>query len=299
MNRIILGTDYSNECEAAVRLLLRLRFRDAAVDMVHAIATPDYVGDPIYAPLAQEGFDVAMRANEESARKLGERMARRLCDAGITPGANIAPFGSAPRNLIEYADKFGADLIAVGSGESRGLLAFLKGSVSRALVTHAHQSVLVAKGNPASEGPIRAVFATDHSDYANQCAAELLRLAPEGISHLTILTCYPKDTTQVIRSFLPELSVDPSEAIENELLKRNVATKCALAPLGCELNTRVVHEDIDEGISQVMAQEGADLLILGAQGHGFFDRLTLGSTSFHQVAVEPYPVLVLRIPPAQ
>jgi hypothetical protein len=36
------------------------------------------------------------------------------------------------------------------------------------------------------------------------------------------------------------------------------------------------------------------LLILGAQGYGFWERLMVGSISFHQAIAEPHPVLILR-----
>lgn len=38
-----------------------------------------------------------------------------------------------------------------------------------------------------------------------------------------------------------------------------------------------------------------ELLILGAQGHGFWERLTVGSVSFHQAIAESHSVLMLRV----
>ena len=43
-----------------------------------------------------------------------------------------------------------------------------------------------------------------------------------------------------------------------------------------------------------MAEEQADLLILGSHGHGALERLALGSVSFHQVVATPHNVLVVR-----
>jgi hypothetical protein len=43
-----------------------------------------------------------------------------------------------------------------------------------------------------------------------------------------------------------------------------------------------------------MLDTKSDLLVLGAQGHGFLARLRMGSKSFHQVVSERYSVLVLR-----
>jgi nucleotide-binding universal stress UspA family protein len=43
-----------------------------------------------------------------------------------------------------------------------------------------------------------------------------------------------------------------------------------------------------------MTEQNGDLLILGAQGHGFLHRIMLGSVALHQIAVEEYPVLIVR-----
>jgi nucleotide-binding universal stress UspA family protein len=198
---------------------------------------------------------------------------------------------------MEYADRVEARLIAVGGTHKGALRAILTGSVARALVIAAHQSVLVARGEPDADGPIRAVFATDHSAYADRCLQQLLTLAPRGISHLTVLTCFPRDFVQPIRPRFPEFVLDPCEWIESNLRERNEQVKAELAPLGCEIETRVFPGTAAIGIPRVMKETGAALLILGAQGHGFVDRVKLGSTSYQQVMAESYPVLVLRVRP--
>ena len=40
--------------------------------------------------------------------------------------------------------------------------------------------------------------------------------------------------------------------------------------------------------------QNADLLVLGAQGHGFLERLTTGSVSLDQAVARPYSVIVMR-----
>jgi nucleotide-binding universal stress UspA family protein len=143
------------------------------------------------------------------------------------------------------------------------------------------------------------VFATDHSSYADRCVPELLALAPRGISRLTVLSCYPPEFARAIRSLLPEFVLDPAEWIEANLRERNEQVARTLTPLGCEIDTRVCSAPAATGIPKVMQETGADLLILGAQGHGFLDRLKMGSTSYHQVTAEPYSVLLLRVPAAK
>jgi nucleotide-binding universal stress UspA family protein len=295
MNRIVLGIDTAGHYEAALRLLARLRPEGAAVDVFHAAEIPVLYGDMML-PAPVELMADAMAEERKTGGRLCEEVAQRLRDRGITARAPEIIGGPPALEIMEYADRVEARLIAVGGTKKGPIGAFLTGSVVRALVIGAHQSVLIGKGDLAPEGPIRAVFATDHSSYADRCIPELLALAPRGISHLTVMTCYPKEFVRAIRPFLPEFVLDPSEWIEKNLHDRNEKVVSELAPLGCEISTRVFCDTATSSIPRAMKETGADLLILGAQGHGFVERLSLGSTSFHQTMAEPYPVLVLRVP---
>ena len=48
-------------------------------------------------------------------------------------------------------------------------------------------------------------------------------------------------------------------------------------------------------LNSVMEDSRADLLILGAHGHGFIKRLVVGSTTMHMVGNEPWNMLVIRV----
>jgi nucleotide-binding universal stress UspA family protein len=295
MNRIILGLDQTGSYEAAERLLVRLGMKDAEVDVFHAAEAPVFYSDMTLPSTVQLMAD-ALQEELEIGRQLCEKVSHELRESGLATGEPVVVAGYPAAEILDFADRSGAALIAVGGTRKGALRAFFAGSVSRALVIGAHQSLLVGKGQPAAAGPVRAVFATDHSAYADQCIGELLALAPQGLSHLTVVTSYPKEFVHTIRPFLPEFVLDPAEWIEKSLRERNEQVLSALAPLGCELDARVMRDTPASSIPAAMKETGADLLILGAQGHGFVERLSLGSTSFHQVVAEPHSVLVLRVP---
>jgi nucleotide-binding universal stress UspA family protein len=121
-----------------------------------------------------------------------------------------------------------------------------------------------------------------------------LRFAPQGISHLTILTAYPRSYTEAIRAFLPEFITDPAAWIQGSIEKRSTEIATQLALLGTKIEVRVSDGEPNAAITQAMRQTEADLLILGSRGHGGLERLLLGSVAFHQVIGEPYSTLVLR-----
>ncbi|MES2461525.1 MAG: universal stress protein [Armatimonadota bacterium] len=297
MNRIVLGVDREGHYEPALRLLSRLRPESAAVDVLHVAEIPLLFSD-MTVPSAMELMADAMKEEQQCGHQLCEAAAERLSRAGLAARVPPVTGGYPSAEIMAYADRTEARLIAVGATRKGVLRTLFLGSVGRALVIGAHQSILIGKGAVAETGPLRAVFATDHSAYAERSLQELLALAPKGISHLTVATCYPKDFLPAIRPFLPEFVVDPAEWIGAYLTQRNEKVVSALAPLGCTVDARILEEAPGSGLPRIMKETGADLLILGAQGHGFLERLKLGSTAFHQVVSEPYSVLVLRFAPA-
>ena len=113
-------------------------------------------------------IDKFIRLQEAEGLKALEDAAAELKQYGISPHRTVLN-GSAANRLMDHADGVGADLIAVGSGNKGRVEAFLIGSVGRKLVIGAKQSILIAKRKLAAEGPLTAVLATDHSDYANRC----------------------------------------------------------------------------------------------------------------------------------
>ena len=84
------------------------------------------------------------------------------------------------------------------------------GSVSHALVVASTASVLVAKGEPKGSGPLRAVFATDHSPFSALCLDRFLTLAPKGIEEIDVVSAWEIDDreAQLLGEDLPKLGGD-------------------------------------------------------------------------------------------
>lgn len=297
--KLILGADGRDGDTRVANLIKRLQFSapesdGCYVDVVNVVESLPFLW---------------MGAPELNSPELIQKLMERQEAEGIAAVSHIADAlkgsvtrcramtrqGGAVDQLLAHAEDAHADLIAVGGVQESEFAAFLTGSVGRGLVIGAKkQSILVAKGDIAPEGTIKAVFATDHSKYADRCIDTLLAYAPKGIDHLTVVTAYPKEALQSLRPLLPEVVLNPAEWIFKNLEERNQQVIERLKPFGCAFTSVVVDDDPNPVIKKTMRDTQADLLILGARGHGFMERLTLGSVSFHQVIAEPYSVLVLR-----
>lgn len=296
--KVVIGVDGRAGDEKVTRLTRRLRFGGEAscdveaVNVIESLPMPWYGAGEMSTPEMIQQF-------EEIAEENGARVTGRVAEAFAGQAHRIRTavrHGAGADQLIAHAEDIQADLIAVAGSTHGPLGAFLTGSVGRSLVIGAKQSVLFAKGDVAADGPVRAVLATDHSRYADHCLGTLLDLAPRGISHLTVMTAYPRELIEAIRPLLPDFTLDPADWVADNLCDRNRRVIEVLEPLGCAFDSRVVNEHADEAIRKVMEDTNADLLIMGAQGHNWVERLTLGSVSFRQVVSEPYATLVLRAP---
>jgi nucleotide-binding universal stress UspA family protein len=218
----------------------------------------------------------------------------RLREYGFAARTHLM-HGFAANVLMEFATSSGADLLATGSEGRGNVEGLLFGSVSRKLAVSAPQSLLIAKQEPLPVGPVRAVFATDHSPYAQRCLARLLALAPRGFGKVTVMTAYPKALVGHLTQMLEHFKGDVATWIEKNLEEQNQAVRRTLATLGCEVESRVVSGEPRQAITRTMEETGATLVVLGAQGHGFLDRVTAGSVSYAQAVKSKYDTLMLRV----
>jgi nucleotide-binding universal stress UspA family protein len=300
--RIILGVDIVKGAEApVVNLVKRLRFNAAQVESVRVIA-------PLVFPLSEPGMPdegiymgTMFEIEEKQVKETVHEVATAFGDSSV--GATVL-HGHPADMLLSHANETATDIIALGGHEDNPILAAIIGSTGRALILGATQSVLIAKSAkdaeelPPLDRPIRAVLATDHSPYANACWEHLMRFSPLGIKHLTILTAYPQERLRAWEPILPPLGISPTSAVYNDLCARNDELKNRLAHhFGSEnitLDAVVSPLPIHEAIEEQMSKSQADLLILGAKGHSFIERLTIGSVALQESLLLKQSVWIIR-----
>lgn len=297
--RTLIGVDSEGLYRSAVDLLGRLKFAGNRATLAHfdSVITP--VGGP--GPIVYDFADsVEIQETLESA---GAALLEESSDAAKAAGLGESPktvyaLGNSSDSLLELADAERADLVAIGSRKHGPLECFFLGSVGRALAIGAKQSFLIARGPRKTEGPVRAIFATDHSDYANRCFARLLDMDPRGLEHVTIVTA---TESSIDSSFGAEVGFDDRTpysvtAAEDRMRARGAVMAAQLADKGISAEFHLVEGNPAESLHQEMETRSADLLILAARGHGFIERIFIGSLALHVVVAEPYSVLVLRLP---
>ncbi|MGC4043361.1 MAG: universal stress protein [Armatimonas sp.] len=295
--RILLGTDILDVAAMpALRLLQRLRFNAAQIEAVRVVPPPAFPGWEPEGGYAPEMLAEALQVDMCRADKAVKAAAQELGDAAVGP---TVLRGSPIAELLHHANETGVDLIAINGQEGNPRLAPLIGSIARGLVLTARQSLLIARPQTgAAERPLRVVLATDHSEYADQCWGQLMRFWPRGISHLTLLTAYPEDRLKAMEPLLPAMGLSPTRAIHDQLLARNEALATRLSncfhPACTQIDSVLSILPVHEAIAAQLKASEADLLILGAKGHGLLECLTLGSVALREALTASTSVLIVR-----
>jgi nucleotide-binding universal stress UspA family protein len=153
-SRVLLATDGSGEAELATRTAVDLaRMSGSELHVVHvldapnpALLYPEYTSPegawtmPDY-PL-EEDFQ---RRWEQLGRAVLDAEAERVRSAGGTVAQAHLATGDAPREIVHLAEDLDAGLVVMGSRGLGGIRRALMGSVSDAVVRHAHCPVLIVR----------------------------------------------------------------------------------------------------------------------------------------------------------
>jgi len=166
--KLVVAEDGTPGAQDAVDLVATLpifKGLQAIVVSVADVATPWTVGaEPpmLYSASVDAYFEMLDQQRATSGR-LAATTAERLTQAGLSAKPKTRE-GHAAGELVAEAEAEKADLIVVGSRGHTGVARLVLGSVARAVLTHAHCSVLVvraratsAKAAKSAEGaPLRA-----------------------------------------------------------------------------------------------------------------------------------------------
>lgn len=294
--RMLVAVDQSQAAERAATLAARMGFRDPQMHLLTVVGGLETYGFASEIPPAPELVERLINEQIDGGR-------RRLAECSEIVSATVPNIdittsirrGHVVNEILEEARQEKVDLIAVGSGTT-AMEAMLLGSVSRKLLTACPTSLLIAKDRPLGPGPLRAVLATDHSPYARRCIDALANLMPRGFGELTVLTAYPKQLVKVMQTVIEHFRADVDSWVEKNLAQENQRTADQLKSLHCAIKMRVLSGAADEAIQTAAIEADADLIILGAQGHGFIDRLLTGSISHRIAMTSDRHVLILRVP---
>ena len=152
--RILLATDGSREADLAATTAADLaKSTGSELHVIHVYGiAPIY---PLYHPAAADpgGAEPEDPVLEEEPAGLSEQRAQEVLNAAVEKVRSAATTlvqahlkaGGVPHEIVALAEDIGAGLIVMGSRGHGGIRRALMGSVSDAVVRHAHCPVLVVR----------------------------------------------------------------------------------------------------------------------------------------------------------
>jgi nucleotide-binding universal stress UspA family protein len=187
----------------------------------------------------------------------------------------------------------GTAFVAVGSRGLGRVDALLLGSVGREIANNRSIDLLVARRREASGG-LKALFATDHSDFAERVAAKLPSMVEGKFAELEVLSVVDPDSKDVAFARSSTPWDDLQTGLAGWAGEQNEATVAKLSGLADRCVSNVLSGHAREAIIDRAEEMGADLIIIGAQGRTALSRLLIGSVSSYVLTRAKCSVMIVR-----
>lgn len=289
-NRLIVAVDGSAASDAAIRwATAEAAMRNVPMTLLHVMEP----GLPVWGlgySMAPLPYDYGELQEEEGQRVL--TAAKDVAESAMPPGRQVTVeselTSAVPVPTLIDATK-DAEMIVVGSRGQGPWRRALLGSVSTALVQHAHCPVAVihdaADATTPVAGPV--VVGVDGSPASERALAIAFDEASwRGVDLVALHAWIDSDTSAVPHSAWPDFQ----SAAEETLAER-------LAGWSDRYPDVRVHREVvfNKPASHLLkAAESAQLVVLGSHGRGGFAGMLLGSVSNSVVHAVQTPTIVAR-----
>jgi nucleotide-binding universal stress UspA family protein len=257
---------------------------------------PRMVGSEMLFPQAiqREAVDQAtleLRVGDHLRRRTEAVTGRRPDEFEV-----IVDAGTAYTELVRHAEELHASLIVVGSHGYAGLTRVFLGDVAERVVQKAGCPVLVARPHAPTR---RVLVGTDFSKPAERAlhiAAEEARLRQARLTILTSIERYMRDVGWMAEFGAVGNYVE--EEYQAERTKAEKQLRHVLERQGVDGDIEVTDVAAAAALIQHASRLDADLLVVGAVGAGWLQRLLIGHVAEKIVRHAPCSVLVVREPAA-
>ncbi len=272
---ILAPVDFSELSALALQYADALsRCSGARVTVLHASS---FEAPPYFTQAQLEELQSRLRA----AQRQAERELREFVRKNLGPGSNLPDVrvveGRPAETILRTAAEIGADLIAMGTHGRSGWNRWMLGSVAERVLREAEIPVLTVRSNaPPPSRPllIRNIL----------CPVNDTPIARRALE-------YAAEMARCLNATLTLLHVDEGRKPDT------IPDLCAWVPAEqrrrCRIREIVRRGEAAREIVAQAAEEGCDLLVIGAQHRRFFDSTVIGSTSVRVVRYAPCPVLTV------
>ncbi len=295
IRQILCPVDFSDTSDKALHHAAAIaRWYGAELHVLHAIV-------PMSPPLAV-GASLPQTIGVESQDAAEQSLRRMINRVGVVPSTTrmVVCTGAPVGTIVDYVREQPIDLIVLGTHGLSGLDHLLLGSVAERVLHQAPCPVLtIPRRAPDVDArrPVqfkRIVCAIDFWPDFSRTVDLALSLAKENDAEVTFL--------HALEKLVPEGVVGAAHYHVSEYVAQRRREAChqlsALIPAGardwCHPSVQVEIGSAAQTILRVADERAADLIVMGAQGHGVLGTLLMGSATQTVVRRATCPVLTAR-----
>jgi nucleotide-binding universal stress UspA family protein len=245
------------------------------------------------APTAVLDTTRATRVVEDLRAFVARVMNDRQIDLQVEEATGIADV------IVGRAATDAADLIVMGTRGRTGIKGLFVGSIAERVLRAAPCPVMVVP--PHDSVPTttvsfkQIVCAIDFSDSSLAGLCWAVSLAEEADAHLRLLHTIEVPPELRTTAVLTDAEIDALNASARaHALSRLRSLIPEQATAFCSIETATATGEAAHAVLRFAADHKADLIVMGAQGHGAIDRLIFGSKTREVIAGATCPVLTVR-----
>ena len=279
--KILFSYDGSNCAKDALRELKRAGLPERGEALILTVA------EPWHAPVGPGGHKLDMSPLGDETTALKQADEARSLFTELFPGWQVEAEGrqgSPSHQIVDRADQWGADLIVIGSHGLNAVERFVFGSISQQVVTSAHCSVRVARGNPHREDePIRLLLGVDGSQDSNETVETVLARDWPPHTKVWLVTA--------IGSYFED---EANERERNQFEELHASIEARFKEKGVTAVSVIDFTDPKHLILATAKEFEIDCIFLGSRGLTRFERTLIGSVSASITARSQCSVEIVR-----
>jgi nucleotide-binding universal stress UspA family protein len=231
-------------------------------------------------------------ALESEGRQALEEAAGVLESLGLDPQTEVVQ-GAPAETIVDYADRYDYDLVAMATNANSGLRRYLLGSVTEKVVRLSPVPVLTAREreDEALRFPYeRILVPVDGSEPSARASEHALALASALDASVDVLSVV--DTSGLGPDVRAQLVSEQGRSAAQDAV-RAVASDASGRGL-TDVRTEVEEGRPADVVAEYVVDHAVDAVVMGTTGRTGLDRVLLGSVAEETVRTAPVPVVTVR-----